>query len=247
MMATGSSPRAGGLAGRARAFLAGTVLAAVACFVPAFAGFGVGRDDLLRFALLGAAAAIAHLCVIETGRNHGFPTALVFLLAGVMLLPPELVALLALAQHGPELVQRRYPWYIATFNVSNYTLNLLGAFGAARLVSSTFGLHGDDRFALAGFAACVVFVALNHFLLAAMLRLARGHSFRTSRLFTVESLSIDLVLAALGLALAAFARTNPALVPAAILPIVAVHRLLDLMASREARRPTTALRAQEAS
>ena len=68
-------------------------------------------------------------------------------------------------------------------------------------------------------------------LLATMLRLARGHTFRASGLFGLESVSIDLVLAALGIALAAFSETNAVLIPVAVSPIVLVHRLLALKAS----------------
>ena len=34
-----------------------------------------------------------------------------------LLLPPELVALLAVVQHVPEWLKERYPWYIQTFNI----------------------------------------------------------------------------------------------------------------------------------
>ncbi len=248
MLSTADKPRASATLGRsARIYLAVLALAAGAAALPALVGFGTGGEDLIRFALLGAGAAVAHLCVIETGRNHGFPTALIFLIAGALLLPAELVALLALAQHGPELAQRRYRWYIGAFNVSNYTLNVLAAFAVARGVRELAFGSENLRFALGGLAACVVFVALNHLLLATMLRLARGHSFRESGLFGVESLTIDFVLAALGLALAAFADANPVLVPAALAPIVLIHRLLALMASRERPGPSQlALRGSEA-
>ena len=41
------------------------------------------------------------------------------------------------------------------------------------------------------FAATAVFVLLNHLLLAIMLRLARGHTFHESGLFSFESLNTD--------------------------------------------------------
>ncbi|MDP8911270.1 MAG: hypothetical protein M3M94_04315 [Actinomycetota bacterium] len=229
----------------ARLLLAFVAAGAAASAIPALAGFSPDAQDVVRFALLGLAAAIAELCVIETGRNHGFPTALVFLVAGALLLPPELVALLALVQHSPELVRRQCPWYIQAFNISNYTINGLAAYAAATLVARV-PLGGDDaRVALGALAACVVFVAVNHLLLATMLRLARGHSFRGSGLFGAESLSIDIALAALGLALAVFAARTPVLIPVALAPIVLVHRLLLLKAALDSSTPPFALRAQK--
>ena len=238
--------RQGCLPTAARAYLSALALAAGAAALAALVGFSPDAQDVLLFALLGLGAAIAHRCVIETGRNHGFPTALVFLVAGALLLPPELVALLALVQHGPDVVQRRYPWYIQVFNISNYTINGLAAYAAAGLAARV-PLGGEDaRVALGALAACVVFVALNHLLLATMLRLARGHSFRASGLFGAESLAIDVGLAALGLALAVFAASTPVLIPVALAPIVLVHRLLALKAAMESSVRPFAVAAQRA-
>ena len=67
---------------------------------------------------------------------------------------------------------------------------------------------------------------LNHLILALMLRLARGHSLRESGLFSFESLSTDLVLAALGVLVAYAWTINPALIPFAIAPLLLIHRSL---------------------
>ena len=220
-----------GLPRGARLYLACVALVGAVSGSAALSRFTADAGDLLAFALLGAAAAVAQLCAIETGRNHGFPTAVVFLVAGALVLPPELVALLALAQHGPELVRGHCPWYIHTFNTANYTINALAAYGTARLVAGA-PLGGEDvRLAAGGLTACIAFVGLNHLLLATMLRLARGRSFRASALFSIESLSIDLVLAILGVALAAFSRSNPVLIVAAVAPVFLIHRLLSMKAS----------------
>ena len=61
-------------------------------------------------------------------------TTIVFLVAGVLLLPAGLVALLGVVQHIPEWLKMRYPWYIQTFNIVNYTADCLVAWFAAHLV-----------------------------------------------------------------------------------------------------------------
>jgi len=85
------------------------------------------------------------------------------------------------------------------------------------------------RFALAGLAGCLVLVALNHLLLAGALRLARGHSFRESGLFSRASLATDLGLAALGVTLVALWRWNPYLIPAALAPLALINRSFSLL------------------
>ena len=224
----------------ARSYLAAVSLAAIGAAVPALLHLGPGTGEWGTFAGLAAGAALAQMFLMEIGRNHGFPIALVFVVAAALLLPPELVALMGLAQHAPDILRRRFPLYIQTFNVGNYTLNALGAWATVRLLSDH--LLADDRlgWALAGLAAGAVFVALNHVLLAAMLRLARGHSFRDSRLFAPGSIAIDFVLAALGVALAAFADSNPALVLTTVAPLPLLHRLLQLIAANESRAARTA-------
>ena len=100
----------------------------------------------------------------------------------------------------------------------------LGRRAAARWTRAT------SSFALAGVAAAAVFVAVNHILLAVMLLLARGHSFRESGLFSTLSLGIDLVIAVLGMAVAGFVETNPWLVPVLIAPLLLAHRSLSTVA-----------------
>lgn len=221
---------------KAYAYLSVVALAALAAAITAMLGFGHSTGHLGTFAVLAAGAALAQLLLVEIGRNHGFPVALVFVVAAALLLPPELVALMGLAQHAPDLLRRRYPGYIQTFNVANYTLNALAAWATARLLSEHLVAHDRLGWALAGLGAAAVFVALNHLLLATMLRLARGHSFRASRLFAPESVTIDLVLAALGVAIAAFAHSNPTLVLTAVAPLFLFDRFLRLLAAEP--RPT---------
>ena len=130
-----------------------------------------------------------------------------------------------MALHVPQLLFQRYPWYVHLFNVANSTLSALAAWLAVEAV----GGGRDLRFALSGLAAAVAFVAVNHALLAVMLRLGRGHGFRESGLFS-SGLAIELVIAGLGVALGAFAGFNPWLLPALIAPLLLAHRSFATLA-----------------
>ena len=211
----------------------GFALAAVA--LAAAIPFGV-RIDMhtgrwIDFGLLAAGAAIAQLFVVRHHhRNQSYHAHGVFLIPAILMLPPELLVLVAVIQHIPEWLKERYPWYIQSFNVCVFTIANLSAWAVAHWFMDATGLipNAEVRFAFAGLAACVLYVGLNHVLLAPMMRLARNLSMRELRdsLFSLESLTTDFVLATLGIGVAAFWQWNPFLVPFAIAPLVLIHRSL---------------------
>jgi diguanylate cyclase (GGDEF)-like protein/putative nucleotidyltransferase with HDIG domain len=227
---------------RAKAFLYGIGALAVAAAAVPFAHLSLETNGWFTFAVLAACAAVAQLFVVITPRDQSYHTTLVFLIPGVLLLPPELIALLCVVYGIPEWLKIRYPWYIQAFNIANHTLNGLAAWGAVELVRSA-GLGPELDFALSGLVAAVVFVSLNHVLLATMLHLARGHSLRGTGLFSVESLSTDFVLALLGVAFAGLWDWNPLLLPMAVAPLLLIHRSLSVPALQQEARvdPKTGL------
>jgi len=183
-------------------------------------------SEWLAFALIGGGAAIAQIFVVNTVRNQSYHLTIALLAAGALVLPPELLLPLAVVQHVPEWLKVRYPWYIQTFNIANYALDLLAAAVVARAVLDSERLGPDLRVALAGLLAALVLVVLNHTVLAFMLRLGRGHSLRETGLFSVENLSMDLVLALLGVVVAYAWLENPWLVVPALCPLVLMYRSL---------------------
>jgi diguanylate cyclase (GGDEF)-like protein/putative nucleotidyltransferase with HDIG domain len=183
------------------------------------------------FLILGTAAAVAQLFVVRTPRDQSYHTTIVFLVPAAMMLPPELVVLMGIVQHVPEWLKIRYRWYIQSFNICNYMISTLAAWAVVRTVMHTNVVNnGSLRFAAAGLAGCVVLVLLNHGLLTVMLNLGRGHSVRELGLFSFQNLSTELVLAALGVGVAAFWRLNPWVIPFVIAPLILIHRSLSVPA-----------------
>src|SRR5438034_9525138 len=135
---------------------------------------------------------------------------------------------MGIVQHLPEWLKLRYRWYLQTFNICIFVLASMAVWFVARELFLHSNLVDNTalRLATAGLIACVVFVTINHLLLAVMLHFARGHTLKETGLFDVENLSTDLVLAALGFATYAFWDTNHWLFPFAIAPLVLVHRSL---------------------
>jgi diguanylate cyclase (GGDEF)-like protein/putative nucleotidyltransferase with HDIG domain len=230
-----------GLSRSAKAYLAAVGIATIVAAAVPLTHLSTETSEWPTFLLLATSAAVAQLFVVRTPRDQSYHTTNVFLIPAALLLPPELVALMGVALI-PEWLKVRYPWYIQSFNICNHTLNGLAAWWVADLIGE-LGMGRRPTMALSGLAACVVFVATNHILLATMLHYARGHSFRETGLFSGDSLATDLVLAALGVAFASLWRWNPYLLPTAVAPLLLIHRSLSVPALQEEARvdPKTGL------
>jgi diguanylate cyclase (GGDEF)-like protein/putative nucleotidyltransferase with HDIG domain len=209
-------------------YLVAVVGAACAVTAPLLSSLDASRKEWAAFVVLAGSAAVAQLFLVRTGKNQSYQTSIVFLIPAALLLPLELVALVPVVQHMPDWLKNRTAWYIQAFNISNFTLAILAASGGAQIVGGLPVLAGHEplQLALGGLTACVLLVGINHLLLAPMLALARGISPRDSGLFSFQSLSTDLVLAALGVGIATFWDQNPWLVPFAVAPLALIHRSL---------------------
>ena len=82
------------------------------------------------------------------GNSEGtlsYHTTGVFLLPAALLLAPPLAALVPVVQHLPEWLKKRQPWYIATFNIFNYTLTVLAALAVNRWVLERDGILSNAQ------------------------------------------------------------------------------------------------------
>ena len=217
-------------------------LAAIA-IVPSVARLSVHTEGWLIFLIFGGAAAAAQLFPVHTLKNNAFTPAIVFMLPAVFLLPPELIALMPIVMHLPEWLRVRYPWFMQTFNIANHTIDLFAAWAVANLVLDVAPGSEAQVWAMAGVAATLVYVTLNHTIVAVMLRLARGMRLPETGLLSFQSLSNETVVGLLGFALVSFWHTNPWLLPIGIAPMLLIHRSLAVPALEEEARidPKTGL------
>ena len=230
------------LAPKAAGYFFLVAAALVATAIPLFSNLSVDAEGWMTFVVLATIAAVAQLFVVRTPRNQSYHTTIVFLLPAAMLLPPALVAVIGVLHHIPEWLKSRSVWYIQIFNICNWTLAMLAAYASFHAIVG-HGSASNVSYALAGLAAAAAIVAVNHLLMAPMLHLARGHSVRDSGLFSFPSLSTDLVLAMLGVAMGAFWTRNPWLIPFSVAPLLLIHRSLSVPQLQEEARvdPKTGL------
>ena len=178
-------------------------------------------DGWGRFAILTAAASVAQFSAMKLTRKRVFHPAIVFVVAGALLLTPEQLVFMCVLQHVPDWFKHRYSWYIQPFNIANYVLAGGAAALAARAVPTSTGF--GSRAALVGIVAVCVFVGFNRVLLAGMLSLGRGLSVRASGLFRGDDLALELVLAAMAVPFAAFWTFSYALAALALAPLALIH------------------------
>ncbi len=176
--------------------------------------------DWRRFVILTGFASLAQLLSFQLNRRRVFHPAIVFVVAGALLLPPELLVLLVIAHCIPDWLKQRYPWYIQTFNIANYTIAGVAAWAVTQPIG--FG-HVGAREAAAGAAAALTFVLVNRALLVPMLRLGRGMTLRETGLLDLEDLSLELVLAVTAVTLAALWDVSLWLAILALAPLFVIH------------------------
>jgi diguanylate cyclase (GGDEF)-like protein len=229
----------GNLKAPAAAFLVATVLGAAALSVAVLRRLSLDTPHWGTFALLLALAMVAQLFIVEKPGGQSYRTAIVFIIAAAILLPAPFVVLLSAAHYVPSWFRHKKKNFVRVFNVANTTVAALAAWLAFH------GLrHSDDvRYLVAGAAACLAFVAIIHVILALMLHFNSGKSLWETGLFSFESLSTDLALAALGVGVSVAWGANPWSIVFVVMPLVLIHRSLHVPQLQEEARidPKTGL------
>jgi len=172
------------------------------------------------FAALAVLASVSQLLSFHLNRRRVFHPAILFVVAGALLLPPELMILLVVIHCLPDWLKQRYPWYIQTFNIANYVTSGVVAWAVAQAI----GFSGSGgREAAAGACAATAFVVTNRLLLLPMLYLGRGLTPRKTGLLDGEDVTIELVLALMAVPVAAFWPHSVPLAALALAPLFLIH------------------------
>jgi diguanylate cyclase (GGDEF)-like protein len=224
-----------GLPERARSYLYLSIVAATAAAAITSTA-SEANVHWTYFAVILAGGALAQVFATQMPGNQVFHTGIAFSVAAALVLPPELVVVVCVAQHLPEWLRQRYPWFIESFNIANVVLSGLAAWSVRAAVEHNgmgMGASASTSSVAVAAAAAATFVLVNHTLLARMLRLARGHDLSASELFSLDGLIADGVVAAVGVGVAFTLLHSWALVVVVALPLVLIQRALALPTLRE--------------
>jgi diguanylate cyclase (GGDEF)-like protein/putative nucleotidyltransferase with HDIG domain len=220
-----NAERDAGLPAGAAVYLWLVVACAAAAVAPYVAKLGLATPGWTTFAILGVAIAVAQAFAVQEG-NRAQHTAVVFLVGAALLLPAELVALIAVVQHVPDWLRRRRPLALQAFDVATWTIAAMAIRLAADVIERRHPFAGGGTAACVGAAACILFVCVNHGLLAPLQRLTPGPAPLQGGAFTPVVVTTDLALASLGVVLATLWHHDPWLVPFAAAPLFLIHRSL---------------------
>jgi diguanylate cyclase (GGDEF)-like protein len=222
------------------------ILGAVGLDVALLVHLRSGTSGWGAFACFGAAAAITQLLVARSSSSRRAQVSLaVFIVAAALVLPPELVVLVPIAQHVPEWLKQRYAWTVQAASISCATLAAFAAWGTADLVLGGHGLIASptDKIALAGLLAAVTFVLVDHALVAIVKHQLGGALDGWRSLARLSSLGYNFALAALGVVIALIWAHDSWLALFAIAPLALAQRSLTVPRLQEEARvdPKTGL------
>jgi diguanylate cyclase (GGDEF)-like protein/putative nucleotidyltransferase with HDIG domain len=239
-MAASTAPSFGGLPPKARVYLialpllAAGVVAAAAALEPS-----LGLQPGL-LALIVALCAGANLFEVFAPGHYSFQPNLVFFFWGAMLLPPWAIAVVAAACFIPGWFVHRFPWYMVSFNVTNYALSGI----VAHFVGNYTSLgEATELSAAALLAAVAAFVSLNHLLLMLVITFAHRRPFVEALADGLEAIPLDAALALTGACLAALWESERALTLLAAGPMLLIYRSLwvPLLTHKSRTDPKTGL------
>src|SRR5437588_5891488 len=194
----------------------------------ALAGPVPSASQWVTFAVLTVLATLAHLFKARGPSHEAWHANLVFLFAGVLLLPPFLFVFLVAIPHLVEWAKERIvnspslrSWYIQPFNIAGHIIAGLTASWVYVALQSTTNALPIPAIAplLAALSAALAYVAMNHLLIGLALVLARGISWKQSGILQIENLVTDLILLLMGYSLAVLWQLNPWLVPPVVAPL----------------------------
>src|SRR3990172_460645 len=223
---------------RAWAYIWGILLAGVAMSAYAIAtGPATSAFDPLALVILAGLTILTQFLEAEAPGRQSYYPHLVFLFAGMLLLPPAYFVLLVAVPHLVEWVRKRLAnspmlrnWDIQTFNISTH---LVAGFAARWVFVSLVSeprTFTTPAAMLAVMLSALVYVLINHLLIGFVIFLARGIGLRKSGVLDIGNLGGDLIQLFLGCVIAVLWQLNPLL----ILPALSGPKLKQ-EAQREAK------------
>jgi len=195
---------------------------------------GASAEDSWLFVLLTVVAAAAQAFPVSVPGRQAYHVSPPFFLTAVLLLSAwHLVLLLAIVHVAEWLwLRRRRSWFVQVFNAAALVITGLLVQGVYRwlwpsLGSETISL-GDPRSLIGAGVAIVVYASLNASLTSLAIWLGNGIPPREQQIFERERITTDVILLLMGIPVAYIALASAWSLTLAAVPLVLIHRALDL-------------------
>lgn len=190
----------------------------------------VSRSNLLMLAILSLLASAFHIYKVvgATVRSHYTFSFLIYGFTFVHLGIGEMMVVI-LVSNLAEWLWNRPPWYIQIFNISCYFMAAVSAFVTFTLINPTGSLV-TPLGVLAIAASMSVFTFVNHFILGIVLWLARGESFKVSRMMDLFPFLMDTTLLMFGCILNLVWTSNPYALILFFFPLYLIYTTLQIPA-----------------
>ena len=242
-MSTGSAPAFRALPRAARLYVPALPAVAAGAIVAVELASPDPSLDLALLVVTAALCAAAGLFEVLAPGHYAFQPNLAFFFWGAVLLPPWAIPLLALVSFVPSGAVHRTRPYMVAFNVANYALaGLLAHVVSLAIAGAPLDISGFETVAALGLAA-VVFVGVNHVLIAFAVTFSRAMPMARTLRETGDGLPLDGALAMIGGCLAVLWTVEPVLVLVASGPTALVYRALwvPILRHRSQTDPKTGL------
>jgi Na+/phosphate symporter len=189
----------------------------------------LSTSGVLTFVALTGLTILTQFLEAEAPGRQSYYPHLVFLFAGMLLLPPFLFVLLVVIPHLVEWMRKRLAksamlraWYIQPFNIATHLIAGIAARWVFISLAPDAATLTTPVSLLAVTAGALAYVCLNHLLIGLVLVVARGIRLRESGVFELANLLSDLIQLCLGYIIAILWQLSPWLVVPALSPLVMI-------------------------
>ena len=211
----------------ARLYILGTI--AVGAGFMAWQLNDLKPSDVGLLIVVGVLGALAQIFKVEgtTERSSYNISWVVYGFTFLVLGAPGLIFVILLS-HIVEWAKHRYPWFIQSFNITQFAVSAMAAKFIGDGVRSAVASPLADT--LAVLASIAAFTLVNHLMVGFVVQLARRQSFRESGVLDRLPLAIDFTLFGIGVTSALLWAINPFTVILAVVPLYLIYTTLRMPA-----------------
>ncbi|HEY64132.1 MAG TPA: diguanylate cyclase [Caldilineae bacterium] len=230
-----SSPRFREMALPAQLFVGGVITVGAFQFIGEALRLPGSAIDWPAFIFLLVGTLISRLSGVTTPRYAFYHMGLSFIFPAFYLVGPAPAGILIMASYAAASWQQRQRWYLAAFNISMHFLSGWLAYQVSMAIMGDAGLLtfvGE----LGLLTGAVVYILVNHFLVALGVFFVRGLPRVQDHLLDFQGIGTDFLLLCIGASLAVLWKVLPSLSVLPLASLILARRVLGIPLLEEEAR-----------